>query len=91
MQYETCNGWTIDFEKNIHMYTHSLEATKGDRTFIVPCEDTPYAFVGIWPYQLSLDIALFQDLLEALRDWASMSGLTYRLYNSRDNYETNAD
>ena len=39
MQYKTCNGWVIDFRKNIHMYTHSLKATKSGRTFDVECED----------------------------------------------------
>jgi hypothetical protein len=90
MQYKTCNGWVIDFRKNIHMYTHSLKATKSGRTFDVECEDTPDAFVGIWPYSLNLDIAVSQDLLEALSDWAKNSGMTYRLYRSKDDYETNS-
>ena len=57
MRYTTRNGWTIEFRKNIHMYYHSLKATKNGRTFDVPCEDTPGNFVGIWTYQLSLNSA----------------------------------
>jgi hypothetical protein len=89
MQYVTRNGWEIEFRKNIHMYYHSLKATKDGRTFDVPCEDTPGNFVGIWPYQLSLNAKESPELFEALREWASQSGLKYRLYKTREDYEAN--
>jgi hypothetical protein len=89
MKYKTRNGWTIEFRKNVHMYYHSLMATKDGRTFDVPCEDTPGNFVGIWPGQLSLNPAESLDLREGLREWAAQSGLNYRLYKTREEYETN--
>ena len=89
MEYKTCNGWTIEFRKNIHMYFHSLKAVKDGRMLDVPCEDTPFDFVAIWPYQLNLNAAESLDLLEGLRDWANQSGMKYRLYKTRENYETN--
>jgi hypothetical protein len=89
MQYSTHNAWTIEFRKNVHMYCHSLKATKDGRTFDVPCEDTPGNFVGIWAYQLSLNPEELSDLLDGLREWADQSGLKYRLYKTRESYRTN--
>jgi hypothetical protein len=89
MQYETRNGWKIEFQKNVHMYYHSLKATKDGRTFDVPCEDTPSNFVGIWIHQLSLQPAESSDLRPGLREWADNAGLHYRLYRTLEDYETN--
>jgi hypothetical protein len=83
------NGWFIDFTKNVHMYTHSLKAAKSGEIYDVPCEDTPFDFVGIWPYQLNLDASVLQDLLRGLGDWAGQAGITYRLYSTKDDYQTN--
>ena len=42
------NGWTVEFEKNIHMYSHSLKLSRGREAYQVFCEDSPSGFVGIW-------------------------------------------
>lgn len=83
------NGWVVDFRKNIHMYSHSLKLSKGGETYDVFCEDTPSGFVGIWPYELKVTDGIRQEVFSALREWATQSGLPYRLYTSRDEYETN--
>jgi len=91
MRSEVYNGWTVEFRKNIHMYCHSLKMAKGGRVYDVPCEDLPLSNgrVGIWPYVLNLEEAVFQDLLIGLREWANHSGMKYRIYKSENNYETN--
>jgi hypothetical protein len=91
MQIGLYNGWVVEFQKNVHMYSHNLKLSKDGVTYDVPCEDTPSGFVGIWPYDLKLKVAdpRFKNLLVALREWARQSGLRYRLYTSRDKYETN--
>ena len=86
--YTSRKGWVFTFQPNVHMYAHSLKATKADKSFYVPCEDTTENHVGIWPYQLDLDPAVSQDLLEGLREWAVQSRLSYRLYETRERYET---
>ena len=85
------NGWTVEFQKNIHMYSHHLKLSRGREAYQVFCEDTPSGFVGIWPYELKETItdALFQELLLVLRKWAILADFQYRLYTSRDDYETN--
>ncbi len=85
------NGWTIKFAKNVHMYTHSLKAEKNGEIYDVPCEDTPSGFVAIWPYALNLADAILMDLLQGLFDWAEKMGIPYRLYRTRDDYQTNVD
>jgi hypothetical protein len=91
MRGEVHNGWVVEFRKNVHMYCHSLRMTKGGRRYEVPCEDSPLSagLVAMWPYELQLDEAMFRDLLNGLRAWANSSGLKYRLYKSRNDYETN--
>ncbi len=89
MRSELSNGWAIEFTKSIHMYCHSLRDTKNNSTFNVPCEDTPAGFVGIWPYELKLDDTGYQGLLSALREWASGTGINYRLYKTSDTFESN--
>jgi len=86
------NGWSIKFKKNIHMYCHSLTMEKGNAVHDIPCEDLPSSFrlVGIWPYTLKLSSARYEDLLRGLRKWARHSGLRYRIYTSRDKYESNS-
>ena len=85
------NGWTVKFQKNIHMYSHDLLLSRGRETFQVYCEDTPYGFVGIWPYVFKETVtnATFQEILTVLRKWASLSNFKYRLYTSQNDYETN--
>jgi len=85
------NGWTVEFHKNIHMYSHDLKLSKGRELYQVFCEDTPSGFVGIWPYELKETVtdATFQEILAVLRKWASLSGFQYRLYSSQNDYETN--
>jgi hypothetical protein len=82
------NGWVISFKKNVHMYTHSLKAEKNGETYDIPCEDTPFDFVAIWPYQLNLEDPLLQDLIHGLRDWIEQTDMTYRLYTTGDDYLT---
>ena len=91
MRIEVHNGWAIEFKKNIHMYCHSLKMVKGDIEYEVPCEDSPLAngLVAMWPYTLNLNTAALQDLLKGLRDWAKSSGIKYRIYTSRNDYESN--
>ncbi len=60
------NGWAIDFTKNVHMHTHSFKAEKSGEIYDLPCEDTPFGYVGIWPLGLHLDAPLLQDLLRGL-------------------------
>ncbi len=82
-------GWTIFFDKNVHMYCHALAASKGDQLFQIPCEDIPLGdgLVGIWPYELGLSGPVYSELIAALHDWARASGLRYRIYVTRDCFE----
>lgn len=89
MRNELSSGWVIEFTQNDHLYCHSLKATKHSRTFDIPCEDTPAGFVGIWPYELKLDSAEYHDLFNALREWANRQGISYRLYETRETFESN--
>ena len=89
MRNEMSDDWVVAFTKNVHMYCHRLKATKYNRTIDVPCEDTPAGFVGIWPYELGLDGAEYQDLMNVLREWANREGITYRLHETKDTFESN--
>jgi hypothetical protein len=91
MQTEVYHGWIIKFKKNIHMYSHDLRMEKEGAEYQVMCEDTSCGFIGIWPYDLNLDQEKHQNLLQALREWAKNSNFKYRLYTSRDIYESNED
>ncbi|SCK34205.1 hypothetical protein VAR608DRAFT_3048 [Variovorax sp. HW608] len=71
------------------MYCHSLKMAKAGRKYDIPCEDSPMGFVAIWPYELNLEDSVFQDLLVGLRAWATLSGIKYKLYTSKDDCETN--
>lgn len=82
-----CDGWTVRFGKNIHMYSHSLKLSKSGEIYNVFCEDSPYGFVGIWPYDLEVPDTKFREILVVLQKWASQSGLKYRLYTSPKEYE----
>jgi hypothetical protein len=82
-------GWVVEFHKNIHMYSHALKLSRKSETYDVPCESTPSGIVAIWPYELKVSDAAFQELLAVLREWASQSGLRYRLYTSPRDYEAN--
>jgi hypothetical protein len=88
MKYVVHNGWKIQFRRNIHMFCHSLTASKHNRDLQVPCEDTPDGYVGIWPYDLEIPDSEYFDLLVALREWAETIQSHYRLYLTRDEYET---
>ena len=88
---EVSNGWVIKFTRNVHMYTHSLKADKDGEIYDVPCEDTPSDFVAIWPYPLNLENPVLIDLLQCLREWADKTGMSYRLYRTKDEYQTNSD
>lgn len=83
---KTRNGWSIEFQKNIHMYCHRLIATGDGARHEIPCEDTPEGFVGVWLYDLALDEAVRRDLLAALVEWAEASAFPYRIYTARDAY-----
>ena len=73
------------------MYCHSLQLTNAERTYEVPCESLPGNdnLLGIWPYELELHADLYEELLGALREWANTSGFAYRLFTSRDKFESN--
>jgi hypothetical protein len=83
-------GWTMSFRRNIHMYCRDLRAIKGKESLQVQCEDSPAGegLVGVWSYLLKLDPTLYADLISALHEWASPEGLNYRLYVTRDQFET---
>jgi hypothetical protein len=83
------NGWSIQFQKNVHMYCHRLIATKGNRQYEVPCEDTPAGFLGVWLYGLELDETALRDLQADLVEWAESYRFVYRIYNTEDSYVTN--
>ena len=83
------NGWNIDFQKNIHMYCHSLIVKKGNKQYEVPCEDTPTGSLGIWLYEIGFDETTLSDLQASLTEWAKSAGLTYRIYNTPDAWVTN--
>ena len=91
MRSEEHNGWTITFRKNIHMYCHLLRLAKNASVYEVQCEDIPLCngLVGMWPYALDLEDSIYQDLLSGLRQWAKHSGIKYRIYTSKNDYETN--
>lgn len=87
MKHVVHNGWKIRFRRNIHMYCHSLTASKHNLELQVPCEDTPDGYVGIWPYDLDIPEPTYLDLLVALRSWAETIQSEYRLYSTRDEFE----
>ena len=89
MDQELYNGWRILFRQNVHMYCHQLTASKGDLELEIPCEDMPAGPIGIWPYTLELDAPVYDDLLMALRAWATSIGVNYRLYVTKDRFEPN--
>jgi|SRR6056297_1971240 len=82
------NGWSIGFRRNVHMYCHALTASKHNLNLQVPCEDTPDGYVGIWPYDLNILESEYLDLVAALREWAETIQSEYRLYLTRDDYES---
>jgi hypothetical protein len=73
------------------MYSHDLRASKDGLEYLIPCEDSPMSdgLIAMWPYELKLGEATHLDLLEGLLEWASTSGIKYRIYKTRDEYETN--
>jgi len=83
------NGWNVEFQKNIHMYCHRLVATKGNKQYEVPCEDTPAGFLGIWLHGLELDETTINEMQADLAEWAGSSGFTYRIYDTQDTYLSN--
>lgn len=86
-------GWSVEFKKNVHMYCHSLKMAKDGRRFEIPCEDSPLSLdlIAMWPYELKLSDQMLQDLIEALSAWADDSGLKYRIYRARNEYDTNEE
>jgi hypothetical protein len=88
MHSEPNNGWTILFEKNVHMYCHNLIVSKGGFQYQVPCEDSPQSNVGVvmWLYEINLEESIFKDLVTELTQWANSSGMKYRLYLTKDAY-----
>ncbi len=82
-------GWTISFEKNVHMYCHTLAASKGDQLFQIPCEDAPLSenLIVMWPYEMGLGGLAYSELIAALHDWARTQDLHYRIYVTRDRFE----
>ena len=93
MRSQLHNGWAIQFQKNVHMYCHSLKVSKGGRQYEIPCEDSPMSdgLVAMWLYELTLDEAASQDLLKGLTQWAQSSGMKYRIYLTKNDYQTNDD
>jgi hypothetical protein len=91
MNVELSNGWAVKFAKNVHMYSHSLEVSKGRWWYAITCEDLPMTggVIGMWLYELNLDEEARRNLLKGLVDWAGARGIKYRIYISRENYETN--
>jgi hypothetical protein len=90
MNSELNSGWTILFEKNVHMYCHNLIVSKGDLQYRVPCEDSPQSDVGVlmWLYEINLEKTIFNDLVTGLTQWANSSGMKYRLYLTKDEYRS---
>ena len=82
------NGWSIGFRRNVHMCCHSLTASKNSLELQIPCEDTPDGYVGIWPCDLKITESEYADLLIALRAWAKTTQTEFRLYLTRDEYES---
>ena len=80
------NGWTIRFTPNVHMYCHSLQVSKGEKNYPIPCEDMPVEgnFVGIWIYPVSMSDHDREELAETLLAWAKRSGMKIKLYVARD-------
>ena len=72
------------------MYCHDLRASFGGTSFIIPCEDSPGGdgLVVIWPYELKMDPNMYSRLINALHEWAAKEGLTYRIYATRDTFES---
>lgn len=85
------NDWTVEFQRNVHMYTNNLKLCRDGEAYQIFCEDTPFGFVGIWPYHLKATVteATFHQLLAVLRKWVCLCDFQYRLYTSQDDYETN--
>ncbi len=85
------NGWKIEFNNNIHMYTHSLKVFKNNLKYDIPCEDTPMQgnIIGIWIYELKIDKIIASDLKKTLMKWADICGYNYILYFSKNDFETN--
>ena len=91
MKQKLYDGWLIRFQPNVHMYCHHLTAGKDGLELEVPCEDLPVAekLVGLWPYTLNLEPELSGDLLKGLVAWANASGLKYRIYTTKEAFESN--
>jgi hypothetical protein len=72
------------------MYCHDLRASFGGTTYTIPCEDSPSSdgLVAIWPYELKMDPIIYSNLIKALHQWASNEGLSYRIYVTRDRFES---
>ena len=75
------NGWDMSFRSNVHMYCHRLEATKGGKTFDVPCEDTPEGFIGIWFMHIEIQNEIREDLIPALAEFFEGLGSPFKIYN----------
>lgn len=83
------NGWTIKFSKNVHMYYHHLCVSKGTTQVMITCEDIPISDgTAMWLYDLNLDETTFSDLKEGLVEWAEASGMKFRIYTTKRNFET---
>ncbi len=72
------------------MYCHELRALRDGTTYTIQCEDSPVSdgLVGIWPYDLQMDAATYSSLITALHEWAADEGLFYRIYVTRDRFES---
>ncbi len=63
------------------MYCHSLEATKGGKTFNVPCEDSPDGYIGIWFMNADICESVREELVPILADFFQGLGSPFKIYN----------
>ena len=63
------------------MHCHRLEATKGGKTFAVPCEDTVEGYIGIWFMHADIDDEIRDELIPILTEFFEGLGSPFKIFN----------
>ena len=86
------DGWEISFSRNVHMYCHALSVNKGQRKFIIDCEDLPTheKTIGIWLHNLKESDEIKRELRNVLLKWANQFKVKFKIYVSLDEFCTNS-
>ena len=87
-------GWEVYFERNLHMYTHSLLLSKNGMKYSINCEwlgsgSKDGNAVGIWLYSLDVIDDIKKELINVLSLWASKFPVHIRLLISKTEFIDN--